>query len=44
MRVYIVATGHYFRSKQSLILEISWDGQWSDLSEMERHLVIKTLS
>jgi hypothetical protein len=44
MRIHIVATGHNFRSKRPLILEISWDGQWSDLSEMDRHLVIKTPS
>jgi hypothetical protein len=44
MRVHIVAAGHNFRSKPPLILEISWDGQWSDLSEMSRHLVIKEQS
>jgi hypothetical protein len=43
MRVHIIATGHNFRSKLPLILEISWDGQWSDLAEMSRHLVIKEL-
>jgi hypothetical protein len=44
VRVHIVATGHNFRSKVPLVLEISWDGQWSDLAEMSPHLVIKTLS
>lgn len=44
MRVHIVATGHNFRSTLPLILEISWDGLWSDLAEMSRHLVIKELS
>ncbi len=43
MRVHIFATGHNFRSKQPLVLEISWDGEWSDLAEMGRHLVIKEL-
>ena len=41
MRVSIVASAHNYESKSPLVLEISWDGTWSDnMDEMQRHLVI----
>ena len=42
MRVKIIVAAHNYESKKPTVLEISWDGKWhSDLSEMQKHLVIK---
>jgi hypothetical protein len=41
MRVQIIASAHNFHSARTLVIEVSWDGQWSiDREEMQRHLVI----
>lgn len=44
MRATLVAAAHNAKS-EPLVLEVSWDGQWSaDLEEMQRHLVIKEVT
>jgi hypothetical protein len=44
MRVTVVASV-YNCTSPPLMIEISWDGQWStDLADMQRHLVIKEVS
>jgi hypothetical protein len=44
IRVTVIAAAHNGESKP-IVVEVHWDGQWStDLSEMQRHLVIKQLS
>jgi len=43
VRVTLVASAHNGQSRP-LIVEISWDGTWSeDLQEMEKHLVVKEI-
>ena len=45
MRVHVIAAAHNVQSIKPLLLEVSWDGQWSaDLDEMQRHLVIKEVT
>lgn len=41
-RFEVVATGQNIFSLQSVIFEVSWDGQWTEnQEEMKRHLVIR---
>jgi hypothetical protein len=42
MRVYVIASADNFESKKPLVIEIAWDGKWSDKKdEMQQHLIIK---
>jgi len=44
MRVEVIATADNAESNP-LLIEISWDGQWSDDTiQMSKHLVIKEVS
>jgi hypothetical protein len=44
MRVEVVASASNFSSREPLTIEVSWDGKWTDLEEMQRHLVIKEVA
>jgi hypothetical protein len=45
MQVRVIVAAHNSRSVKPLLIEISWDGEWStDLDEMQRHLVIKEIT
>jgi hypothetical protein len=44
IRVQVVASASNFTSREPLTIEVSWDGKWTDLEEMQRHLVIKEVA
>ena len=44
IRVQVVASGSNFSSRKPLNIEVSWDGNWTDLGEMHRHLVVKEVA
>ena len=44
VRYGIRVTAENFTAGKAIVIELSWDGQWSsDMAEMERHLVIKAI-
>ncbi|MCK4436112.1 hypothetical protein KAU87_04800 [Candidatus Bathyarchaeota archaeon] len=45
IQIHVIATAHNYTMKKPLVLEISWDGQWSDnMDTMNRHLVIREVT